>query len=397
MPTFEQQSFYEFFAGVGLVRSGLENTGWQCVWANDICKKKESTYAKNFDGDDFHCEDIWNIIDNIQLLPQGAFLSTASFPCTDLSVAGGRKGLKGKQSGTLLAFLEIMKSLKKINANPPVLMLENVQGFLSSHNGKDVADTVEFLNKLDYVVDLIEVDARHFTPQSRPRVFLFAVISPLAKKVMKLKPQIEDEVLSMWWQYYDKSPLVRSKKIKDIIRHNDHLSWGLFDLPDLPMMNQTLENIVETLSDDEKNWWETDKVDKILGQMSEKHLKTLNAWKHENKFSYGTLYRRMRNKSTRAELRSDGLAGCLRTPKGGSSKQILVKAGLGKIRFRLLTPREYARLQGVKDQFVLPDNITDGYFAMGDAVCVPLIDWLSKNILLKCFEAYHEKTHKYVA
>ena len=105
-------------------------------------------------------------------------------------------------------------------------------------------------------------------------------------------------------------------------------------------------------------------------------------WKNQNKLSYGTLYRRIRNNMTRAELRSDGIAGCLRTPKGGSSKQILVEAGFGRIRFRLLTPREYARLQGVKDQYILPDSVTDGYFAMGDAVCVPVIDWLSTKTTL---------------
>ena len=82
-----------------------------------------------------------------------------------------------------------------------------------------------------------------------------------------------------------------------------------------------------------------------------------------------------------AELRTDGIAGCLRTPRGGSSKQILVRAGNGGWGVRLLTPREYARLQGVRDSFVLPKNVNKGYFAMGDAVCVPAIEHLSKYAL----------------
>lgn len=387
----EQKTFYEFFAGVGLIRAGLENTGWKCIWANDICKKKEEVYKKNFNGDDFYCEDIWKIVNNTLALPKKAFLATASFPCTDLSVAGNRQGLKGSQSGTLLAFLEIMKELKNKDDHPAVLMLENVQGFLSSHNGKDIADTVEFLNNLDYIVDLIEVDAKYFTAQSRPRVFLFAITSSLAKDVMKLKSKNNDTVLPAWWQHYERSPLFRSKKIKEIIQKYNHLNWGLFDLPHLPSRTKTLNDVIELLSDDSKYWWTSDKEEKILGQMTEKHLEILNQWKNQNKLSYGTLYRRIRNNMTRAELRSDGIAGCLRTPKGGSSKQILVEAGFGRIRFRLLTPREYARLQGVKDQYILPDSATDGYFAMGDAVCVPVIDWLSKNILLKCFDVYHRK------
>lgn len=73
--------------------------------------------------------------------------------------------------------------------------------------------------------------------------------------------------------------------------------------------------------------------------------------------------------------------GCLRTPRGGSSKQILIQAGLGKWSVRLLTPREYARLQGVPDSFRLPDAENPALFAMGDAVCVPLIAWLGRHVL----------------
>ena len=82
------------------------------------------------------------------------------------------------------------------------------------------------------------------------------------------------------------------------------------------------------------------------------------------------------------------LTGCLRTPKGGSSRQILIQAGNGKFKIRFLTPREYARLQGVVDNFKLPDRDNAAYFAMGDAVCVPVITWLSKNILSNIFDAW---------
>jgi DNA (cytosine-5)-methyltransferase 1 len=101
----------------------------------------------------------------------------------------------------------------------------------------------------------------------------------------------------------------------------------------------------------------------------------------------------MRSGKSMAELRTDGIAGCLRTPRGGSSKQILVCAGHGNWNVRLLTPREYARLQGVRDDFILPDNTNKGYFAMGDAVCVPAIEHLSKYALTPVYRTYMKELY----
>ena len=81
-----------------------------------------------------------------------------------------------------------------------------------------------------------------------------------------------------------------------------------------------------------------------------------------------------------AELRTDGLAGCLRTPKGGSAKQILFKAGYGKYHIRLLTARECAKLMGA-DDFELRVSSDQAYFGFGDAVCVPVIEWIAQNYL----------------
>ena len=81
-----------------------------------------------------------------------------------------------------------------------------------------------------------------------------------------------------------------------------------------------------------------------------------------------------------AELRIDGIAGCLRTPRGGSGRQILVVAGYGKVKARLVTPRECARLMGA-DDFKITAPLNKALFGFGDAVCVPVIDWLARNYL----------------
>jgi DNA (cytosine-5)-methyltransferase 1 len=89
-------------------------------------------------------------------------------------------------------------------------------------------------------------------------------------------------------------------------------------------------------------------------------------------------------------VRFDGLAGCLRTPRGGSAKQVVIVIERGEVRMRWMTPREYARLQGASD-YVLPENIIQGLFGFGDAVCVPVIEWIDRNMLTPVFEASAEE------
>ena len=81
-----------------------------------------------------------------------------------------------------------------------------------------------------------------------------------------------------------------------------------------------------------------------------------------------------------AELRTDGIAGCLRTPKGGSGRQILFKAGYGEYTARLLTPRECARLMGA-DEYKMSVPLNQALFGFGDAVCVPVVSWIAEHYL----------------
>ena len=372
--------FAEFFAGVGLVREGLSISNWSCIWSNDISQDKKETYIENFGEDDFWLGDIWDVAINPDVIPNNTFLYTASFPCTDLSVAGGRAGLAGTESGTLNALIEILRKKKKSNTSPKVVLLENVKGFLTSHNGKDVEQTVKYLSDLGYFIDIIELDAIDFSAQSRPRVFLIAVEKNLAKKTMKIKNGIQ--IFDHWWAHFESKPNLRSEKIKNIILRNECLNWALFDIESPKTSSARLADIIETdLPDNSELWWPEDRQSHLFEQMSDNHKNILCRMMKNKDYSYGTVYRRMRKGKSMAELRTDGFAGCLRTPRGGSSKQILVRAGNNQWKVRLLTPREYARLQGVRDSFKLPSNNNKGYFAMGDAVCVPVIEYITENIL----------------
>lgn len=372
--------FAEFFAGVGLVREGLSLSGWECIWANDISESKKNVYVSNYGDEHFILEDIWNIASKPSLVSSGAFLYTASFPCTDLSVAGGRAGLAGKESGTLNAFLKILSLKKQCNDLPKVVMLENVKGFLTSHDGRDVADTVSALNELGYYVDIVELDAVYFTPQSRPRVFVIAVNSSLADYFMKTGDDYGSNISI--------SP-IRSANLIKVIKKNIGLNWGLLDVPIPDTKTQNISSIIDsTVLDSAPEWWSEERKNKLYAQMSDAHKNELAKMVSGQEYSYGTVYRRMRKGQSMAELRTDGIAGCLRTPRGGSSKQIVIKAGKGDWSVRLLNPREYARLQGVRDSYQLPSNENQGFFAMGDAVCVPVINYLATHVLTPLYKQW---------
>ena len=99
----------------------------------------------------------------------------------------------------------------------------------------------------------------------------------------------------------------------------------------------------------------------------------------------GTIYRRTRSdalgRGQRAELRDDGVAGCLRTPRGGSSRQTLLMIENGSVRTRLPTARELARLMGLPDSYRLPAPYNDAYQVVGDGVAVPVVRHLAAHLL----------------
>ena len=83
----------------------------------------------------------------------------------------------------------------------------------------------------------------------------------------------------------------------------------------------------------------------------------------------------------RAELRFDGMAGCLRTPGGGSSRQLLLIVEGAQVRTRVLSPREGARLMGLPDTYRLPARATAALHLVGDGVAVPVVRHLAERLL----------------
>ncbi len=358
-----KKSVLEFFAGIGLMRLGLERDEWQVCYANDIAPDKETLYTANFGNDHFFRSDIHAL--NPLTIPS-ATLATASFPCTDLSLAGARAGLQGKESSAFWGFIRILTDLKGQDRVPPMILLENVTGFLTSHQGADFRSALLALNRLGYAVDAVILDAAWFVPQSRQRLFVIGVQREYLEKTPSSLPITSH---------------VRPKALINFMLQNPDISWNICPLPNPPQRSLNLAEILEDLPDDHSDWWSADRVEYLLNQMSERHCTYLEGQKQIQAWSYGTAFRRMRNGRSMAELRSDGIAGCLRTPKGGSARQILVRYGFDRCDARLVSARECARLMGTPDTFKLDVPLNQALFAFGDAVCVPVVTWLSENYL----------------
>ncbi|MGO8929667.1 MAG: DNA cytosine methyltransferase [Limisphaerales bacterium] len=371
----------EFFAGIGLMRIGLENAGWRIAFANDIDQDKWQMYKDHFgDTGEFIVGDIHNL--KPSQVPTVS-LATASFPCNDLSLAGARHGLAGAQSSAFWGFIDILKAMKRERRPPPLVLLENVTGFLTSHDGHDFEDALIALNDLGYAVDAFIIDAARFVPQSRQRLF---VIGSKTRQIYTLNETPG---------FYESE--ARPRALASFVLMHPDISWRLRELPPLPQCTKRLDDILEDLPLNHQMWWSRQRCEYMLNQMSPKHSAQAQALIRGDAIRYGTVFRRVRNGKSMAELRTDGVAGCLRTPRGGSGRQILLAAGKNRFSVRLLTPRECARLMGA-DDFVVKAPLNQALFGFGDAVCVPVIEWIARNYLNPLWtQEYAEENPKKLA
>lgn len=367
---FTNKTVAEYFAGIGLVRIGLEAAGWSVVFANDFDPKKYEMYAAYFPDAAAHYSQE-NVLElQASTVPDTA-LATASFPCIDLSLAGNLNGLSGKHSSAFWGFIRILQ--EQGDRRPPLVLIENVPGWLTSNKGEDFRVTVQALNNLGYACDVYSLDAIRFTPQSRLRIFVVGV---------KME-QPNNNIYTL----FQRPVSLSNKAVKDAIVSHGNLRWHFLEVPEPPRRDGDLNDIVEEMPDDDPRWWSEEEVVRHLAMMVPLHRKRVEAFAGGEIYNYRTMYRRRRNGHTRAEVRNDNKAGCLRTARGGSSRQMLIAVGKGTVKMRHMTPREYARLQGVPDDYPLPENTIQALTGFGDAVCVPVISWVAANILNPLSEA----------
>ncbi|HET7023592.1 MAG TPA: DNA cytosine methyltransferase [Gemmatimonadales bacterium] len=385
MPQF---TFLEFFSGAGMARIGL-GSKWRCCLANDIDQSKASAYRANFNNaSELVVADVASLSPSI--VATQADLAWASFPCQDLSVAGNGAGLKGGRSGTFWPFWKLITGLVDNGRAPRLIALENVLGTLTSHGGRDFTAIVSALAERGYRVGALAVDAIHFVPQSRPRLFIIGQLDslPLSPLAAASAP------VNVWHS----SAVVRAfEQLPESVRER----WIWWRVPIPTRMVPRLSDIIER-DPAGVEWNSAAETAYILSLMSPGNRAKVHAARKSGRPVVGAVYRRTRlasdgTKQQRAEIRFDGVAGCLRTPTGGSSRQTLLFVNGESIRSRLISPREVARLMGLPERYKLPSNYNETYHLVGDGVAVPVVRHLTRSLFERLLEPFTKPAREVAA
>jgi DNA (cytosine-5)-methyltransferase 1 len=367
--------FCEFFAGAGMARVGL-GTSWHCQLANDFDPLKARAYKKNWSEQDFIFSDVAEI--KAHKVSDHIDLVWSSFPCQDLSLAGNGVGLgtnvqnEMTRSGSFWPFWKIIREKVNAGSGPKIICLENVYGLITSNQGSDFRVLSEAFAEINYKFGFLIIDAKHFVPQSRPRVFVVGVAQDIdvPRNLLSYAPK------KIW---HGGSLVEKQKSLSAKAAAN----WTWWNLPEptreVPKLIDLASDIVPAslVNGNEKTKY-------LISLMDQKNkLKLRNAMGSGSK-NIGCLYRRTRKidgrSVQRAEIRFDNVSGCLRTPSGGSSKQTFIIVNQGKVETRFPTKQELKSLMGLPSDFWLPDNYTETYKIIGDGLVTNVVRHLSENI-----------------
>jgi DNA (cytosine-5)-methyltransferase 1 len=369
-------SFYEFFAGGGMARAGLGER-WQCSFANDFDPAKISVYRDNWGDRHLVAGDV-NLITTTALSGE-VDLAWASFPCQDLSLAGNYAGLglpsshEQTRSGSFWPFWRLMRALVEERRSPRLIVLENVYGALTSNNGRDFTSISEALSGAGYRFGAMVIDARLFLPHSRQRLFIVGVRGDIIVPhgLLVHCPTVTWHPTTLVAAYGNLSTAAKNQ-------------WVWWNLPVPPPHSMRFADIIEE-NPTGVEWHTEAQTARLIAMMSPLNLSKLDSAKKSGRLEVGGVYKRTRVvdavKLQRAEVRFDDLAGCLRTPLGGSSRQTIIVVDGASVRSRLLSPREATRLMGLPDTYKLPPRYNDGYHLAGDGVAVPVVRHLARNLI----------------
>ena len=319
-------TFIDLFAGIGGFHEAAKELGGHCVFASEIDKFAQQTYEANHGmkpQGDITKIDAKHIPDHDILF--------AGFPCQAFSVAGKRLGFEDTR-GTL--FFEIARILKE--KQPKMFLLENVKGLKNHNDGKTLEVILTTLKDLGYEVHYTVLNARDYgVPQNRERIFFVGFKEPRAFAWPEKKPKI---ILSEYFGGY------WHKDIANTVRSSGRGS-GI---------------------DDKHNW------DSYLVHDCKKHLLTEKAinrmekWKLNGATSTCLLEKNATHTPT---LRSTYYKDCTK---------ITINDTCG---IRKLSPKECGLLQGFPESFIIPVSDTQAYKQFGNAVCVPVVKAILKQIL----------------
>jgi len=326
-PTDPKFTFIDLFAGIGGFRLAMQSLGGRCVFSSEWDHQAKKTYEANFGEVPFG--DITKQ-SNKNHIPEGFDVLCAGFPCQAFSIAGRRGGFEDTR-GTL--FFDVAQIIKK--HRPKAFFLENVKGLTNHDGGKTLATILHTLREdLGYFVPEPRImNARDFgLPQNRERIFIVG---------------FRDEDAALGFKY----PEPTGEKV-------------------------AFEDVKEKTPVSVKYY------------LSERYLQTLRAHKarHEGKgngFGY-------------AIIPDDGIAGAIVVGGMGRERNLVnddrledftpvthITGNVNREGIRKMTPREWARLQGFPDDYVIPVADASAYKQFGNSVAVHAIKASARQMIEK--------------
>lgn len=317
--------FIDLFAGIGGFRLALQNLGGKCVFTSEWDKEAKRTYKANFGETPFG--DITKE-DTKKYIPDGFDILCAGFPCQAFSIAGKRGGFEDTR-GTL--FFDVAEIIRR--KQPKALFLENVKGLRNHNGGKTLATILNVLrNDLGYFVPEPQVlNAKDFgVPQNRERVFIvgfhkdtgiteFEYPKPTKKKVAFSHIKEKKPVPTKYYLSTQYLQTLHNHKTRHESKGN---GFGFEIIPDEGIANA----IVVGGMGRERNLVYDDRITDFTPTT---HIK--------------------------GEVNREGI--------------------------RKMTPREWARLQGFPDDFLIPVADASAYKQFGNSVAVPAIQATANEIL----------------
>lgn len=346
--------FGSLFSGVGGLDLGLERAGWRSVFHCEANAWRREVLQRRFPGRP--------VFDDVRAL-RGDELPridalVGGFPCQDLSVAGKRAGLAGERSGLFYEVARLANELK-----PEWLLLENVPGLLTSHGGADLEAVIATLDELGYVGGWRVLDAQNFgVPQRRRRVFLVGHRGNPARVAEAL---FECEGGT---RHLEPGPQAGARAAA--AARGGARAGGCDSALTLPFI------------------FESRYVRNGRGAPSAvcPPLKAQSGatGKGDGAPLLVCVKKHGANHAVDYESWAEGtVARCLNTMRHATELVVSRQT----LEVRRLTPREHERLQGFPDGWTLLEPDTKDaprYHALGDAVAVPVAEWLGRRVFAAC-------------
>lgn len=361
----------ELFCGIGGFRLAADRLGLTTIWANDLSVPAGVVYRDRFGAAELHQGDINLLLDAV---PPHDIL-TAGFPCQPFSAAGKKEGTRDPRGTLFQSIVEVLKLRR-----PQHFVLENVKRLLTMEQGSHFATVLSALSGLDYLIEWRVLNAKNFgLAQNRERVILLGTRCDTMKADatdLNMALRLVNDLDLAAGSRGIKSLLKQRSTWKALDRHaSKFASWGValdgkFLACDLPHFSAALpatylRDVLQTAPPAEYDY-----TDQTLGRLHKNET--------VDRFVNGVEIVSNQAGGARMGYTIFGVGGLAPTLTASTSRHY-ERYQVGE-RYRRLTPKEYARLQGFSDDHCSAATGYDQYMLLGNAVPPPMVEWVLRQI-----------------